>query len=96
MIDLEVVLPLILYVCLIVFVIFLISFIIKLHKTLNKVDNILDDCNRKMIKLDGVFSLIDNATDYASSISDKIVNTISNGINTLFRRKKGKKDNEQM
>lgn len=96
MIDLEVVLPAILYICLIVFVIVLISFIIKLHKTLNKVDDILEDCNRKLIKLDGVFNLIDSATDYASGLSDKIVNAISNGINALFRRKKGRKDDEQM
>lgn len=94
MIDLSVVLPAILYICLIVLVIILIVFVIRLIRTLNKVDDLLDDCNRKLIKLDGMFSLIDSATDYASSLSDKVISYISNGVNVLFRRKKGKKEDE--
>lgn len=94
MIDLEVVLPALLYICLIVLVIFVISFVIRLFRTLNKVDGILDDINRKLIKLDGVFDLIDHTTEYAAGISDKLVNSIKSGISYLFKRKKGRCEDE--
>ena len=54
MIDLEQLLPILLYISLIILVIFLIVLIIRLIKTLNRVDIILDDVNRKMIKVDGM------------------------------------------
>ena len=48
-----------------------------------------------MGKVDGVFNIIDKTADYASSISDKIINSISGFINALIKRKKGKKEDEQ-
>ena len=77
-VDLYEFLGLLLYVSLIVLVIIFIVLGIKLIKTLNKVDNVIEDVNVKMNKVDGVFDIIDKTTDYASSISDKIVNGISN------------------
>ncbi len=94
MIDLEAVLPILLYISLIVLVIFSIAFIIRLIGVLNKVDTILDDCNRKLIKLDGLFELIDHTTDYASNLSDKIVTSIANCVNFIFKRKKGRHEDE--
>ncbi len=94
MIDLEAVLPILLYISLIVLVIFLITFVIRLIKVLNKVDNILDDCSRKLIKLDGLFELIDHTTDYAANLSDKIVTSLANCVNFIFRRKKGRNEDE--
>ncbi len=94
MIDLEQLLPILLYISLIILVIFLIVLIIRLIKTLNRVDIILDDVNRKMIKVDGLFDIIDRTTDYASSISDKVISSISNAINFVFRRKRGNEDDE--
>lgn len=94
MIDLEAVLPILLYISLIVLVIFSITFIIRLIKVLNKVDTILDDCSRKLIKLDGLFELIDHTTDYAANLSDKIVTSVANCVNFIFRRKKGRNEDE--
>ena len=85
-------LPCILYVALIIFVIILTLLIIRLMKTLKKVDNILLDVDQKMKKVDGVFDLIDRNTDFANSMSDKIVNGISQFVNKIFKKKRGKID----
>lgn len=87
MVSIEECLIIFLYITLIVLVIFLIAFVIRLMKTLNKVDNILDDANRKMHKVDGLFDIIDHTTDYAASLSDKIINAVTIGINKLFNRR---------
>lgn len=87
-VDLNDVLAVALYIVLIILVITLIIFIIRLMRTLNKVDNILDDVNSKMERVDGVFTLIDQTTDYASSLSDRIINSISNFISSILKRKK--------
>ena len=80
---------------LIVLVIFLIGFVIKLINTVEKINGILDDVNRKLIKVDGLFDLIDKTTDYASNFSDKITSSISNAINKIFRRKKKGIDDDE-
>lgn len=95
MVDLETLLPILLYTGLLVLVIVLIVFIIKLIKTLEKVDVILDDTSKKLTKVDGLFELIDHTTDRAANISDKIVNGISNFVNFILRRKKGRKDEDE-
>jgi hypothetical protein len=47
-----------------------------------------------MSKVDGVFDIIDKTTDYASTISDKIVGAITNFISILFKKKKGNEEDE--
>ena len=89
-IDLKDVLPILLYIALIVLVIYLIIFVVRLLKTLNRVDVILDDVNHKLVKVDGVFDLIDHTTDAAAGLSDKIINGITSFINSIFARKKGR------
>ena len=88
-IELAELLPILLYVALITLVIALIVLVVKVINTLKKVDLILDDVNQKMVKVDGLFNVIDNMTDYAASLSDRIIGGITNFINLIFRRKKG-------
>ena len=94
-IDLNEFLLIVLYNLLIVLVIIFGILGIKLIKTLKKVDSVIDDVNEKMDKVDGVFSIIDKTTDYASSISDKIINSLASLINVLFKKKKGKDENDE-
>ena len=82
----------ILYISLIILVIVLIVLGIKAIGTLEKVDKVVDDINEKSSKLNGVFNIIDTTTDVVSGFSDSVVNVISSGIEKLFSRKKGKKD----
>ena len=88
-VDLNELLGITLYIVLIILVIIFIILGIKLIKTLSKVDNVIDDVNEKMNKVDGVFDIIDRTTDYAATISDKIVGGISSFVKVLFKRKKG-------
>lgn len=94
LVNLNELLTLILFVLLIVLVIIFIALGIKLIRTLKKVDEVIDDVNGKMNKVNGVFEIIDKTTDYASTISDKIINTLSNFVNVLLRKKKGNDDDE--
>ena len=93
-IELAELLPILLYIALIALVVALIVLVVKVINTLKKVDVILDDVNQKMVKVDGLFNVIDNMTDYAASISDKIIGGITNVINLIFRRRKGRDENE--
>lgn len=94
-IDVNTVLPVLLYFCLLILVIVFILLGIKLIRILTKVDLVLDDVNRKMNQVDGVFEMIDKTTDYASSISDRIIDMIAGLIGGIFRKKKGKDENEE-
>lgn len=94
MINLTEFLGILLYVSLIVLVIICIILGINLIKTLKKVDKVIDDVDVKMKKVNGVFDIIDKTTDYASSISDKIIGSISNFVGALLRKKKGNDEDE--
>lgn len=93
-IDVSAFLEIILYLLVITLVIIFIILGIRLINTLKKVDSVIDDVNVKMSKVDGVFNIIDRTTDYAATISDKVINGISNFIISLFRKKKGKDTDE--
>ena len=76
-----------------ILIVALIVLVIKMIKTLKKVDNVVNDIDEKQKKLDGLFDIVDGATDALSTISDKVVGTIVNGLVSLFSRKK-KEENE--
>lgn len=93
-INLNELLMIILLLLVIVLVTIFIVLGIKLIKTLKKVDNVIEDVNEKMNKVDGVFDIIDKTTDYAATISDKIVSGITNFVAMLFKKKKGNDNDE--
>ena len=66
---------------------------IKLIITMNKIENVVDDINNKVKSLNGLFSIIDYATDKLAMISDRFVDIISAVIKKIFVRKEDK-DNE--
>ena len=80
------------YLALIVLIIVLIVLGIKTIQTLGKVERVVDDISKKSSKLDGVFNIIDGATDMVAGFSDTIVNGITNGVEFIVNRKKGKKN----
>lgn len=82
-------LSIIFYILLIVLVIALIVLVINSIKTLSKVDRLVDDVTDKSRKLDGLFNIVDMATDAMVGISDTIVGFVTDGISRLFKRKKG-------
>jgi len=92
--DAGVLLPIIIYILLVVLIVFLIILCIRLIKTIDKMNNILDDVGRKLVKLDGLVNLIDRTTDFASSINDKIVSKVSGIVYKVFKKRREKSKDE--
>ena len=65
---------------------------IKLIITMNKVNLIVEDINKKIDSLDGLFSIIDMTTDKLAILSDRMVDGVTYLIKKIFRSKKGKED----
>lgn len=60
---------------------------IKLIITMNKIEVVVDDINKKVKTLDGFFSLVDTTTDKLAMLSDKFVDMTSSLVKKIFRRK---------
>jgi uncharacterized protein YoxC len=75
-------------------IILLIIISFKAIKALNKVQEVVDNVDKKVKTLNGVFEVIDIATDKLSLISDKIINGISGAIEKVFKNKKKKEKKE--
>ena len=98
MIDINTFLLMLLYLLGAALIVCLIVLSIKLINTITRVNDILDNVDNKMAKLDKAFNLIDVVTDNMALLSDKLVDGISNLIRKMFNKKKiGKEDeiNEQ-
>jgi len=87
--------PIILYVLLIILVIVLIVLVVRVLGTLKKVDQVVDDVNHKVSKLNGLFNAIDGATDTLTIMSNRVVSFIATGIEKLFTKKNKKKEDEE-
>lgn len=77
----------ILFVALIVLVIFCVIICIKLLYTVDKLNTILTDLEKKMKSVNGLFSAIDAVTDTMSAISDTIVSKALVVIDKFFKKK---------
>lgn len=86
------VLPIILYILGSILLIVLIILGIKMIVTMNKIESVVDDVDRKVKTLDDFFSIIDITTDKLSLLSDRVVDMISVIIGKLFKNKKRKDD----
>jgi len=65
---------------------------VKLIKTMNKIDLVVEDINKKVSSLEGLFSIIDMTTDKLSLLSDRMVEGITFVIKKLFKPKNRKED----
>ncbi len=86
------ILQVILYILGSILLIVLIILGIKLIITMNKIENVVDDINVKVNKLNGLFTVIDLTTDKLALLSDKLVDGISSIVRKVFSRKKRKDD----
>lgn len=89
-------LPIVIYFLIIAILVVGIILGIKLVSTLNRVDKVVEDTQRKMDSLNGIFSVIDFFTDKISALSDRLVDTISDFfVNKLFKKRRKKKIEER-
>ena len=82
------ILPIIIYILLIALIILLIIISVKAIKALDKVQLVVDDVDKKVKTLDGVFEFIDNATDRVSFLSDRIIGILVSAVDKLFKSNK--------
>ena len=78
----------IIYSLIAILLVVLIIFIIRLFSTLSRLNKTLDDVNEKVEKLNGLFNIIDNTTDYISVVSDKLIDKVTGLIDNFFSKKK--------
>ena len=89
------VLSIILYVLGSILLVVLIILGVKLIITMNKIENVVDDINKKVKSLDGLFSIIDVTADKLAMISDKVVDIIASFIRKIFRSNQEDYKNEK-
>ncbi|MCI8498349.1 MAG: hypothetical protein HFG33_03015 [Bacilli bacterium] len=87
---LELYLPIVIYVLLIILLIIGIILGMRIISAMDKIDAVLDNVQRKVNSLNGLFSVIDFTTDKISAFSDKVVDVISGFISKIGRRKNSK------
>lgn len=85
--ELKEIMPVILYILSSIVLVSLVVLIYKLIKTLEKVDNLVDDIHQKSQKLNFFFNLLEKI----EFINDKLVKTVITGVVNFFEKKGEKK-----
>ena len=88
------ILPIVIYILLIALIILLIILAAKSIKTLKKVDVIVDNVDKKVKSLDGVFEVIDFTSNKLSSGFEKVVGFISSSVEKVFKKNKKSEEDE--
>ena len=89
--------PIALYCLAIALTILLMVFIVKLMNTVDRVNRILDDIEKKSKSLNGLFQVIDGVNDTLSVFTDTIFSGVTSVIGMIFpkrKRKNKEKENE--
>ena len=89
------ILPIIIYMLLIVFLIICIVIGLKLIKTMNKVDQIVDNVEGKVNSLNGLFNIIDKTSLKIAGIYEKSTDLITKFINKMLSFKNKRKDEDE-
>ncbi len=84
-------LQIILYVLGAILMMMLIALTIKLMGTLNRINVVVDDINKKVKTLDGFFALVDYTTEKITSVSDKV----SSFATSIIRKISGNKEEDE-
>ncbi len=89
------VLPVVVYILSSILLVTLIILTIKVIITMNKIEKIVDNITVKIKTLDGVFSVIEIATNKFTSITDKVIDVITSLIQKVFNSKGKEKDKNE-
>lgn len=92
--SLNMIFPIILYILGSVLLVCVIVLIVKLIYTVDKTNEILDNVDRKVKTLDGLFNAIDMTTSTLSSIGDRLIDGIFNFFGKFSKKKKRKKEED--
>ena len=86
----QVYLPICIYILLIILLIIGIILGIRLIGAMDKVDAVIENVQGKVNSLNGLFSVIDFTTDKISLFTDRIVDTFTNLISRIGKKKESK------
>lgn len=86
-------LPVLMYSLLSVLIVVLIVLGIRLLETVNRVNKLLDDVEKKMDSMNGLFNVMDFVTTKATVLTDTIASTIIGAVSNLVKKRKQKKEN---
>ena len=89
------VLPVVVYILSSILLVTLIILTIKVIITMNKIEKIVDNITVKIKTLDGVFSVIEIATNKFTSITDKVIDVITSLIQKVFNSTGKEKDKNE-
>ena len=84
--------PILIYILLSILIVLLIVISIKVINTMNQVSDIVNDVDKKVKSLNGIFNIVDLFTDKLSSITEVISDSIVLFIKSVFKRNKNKKE----
>lgn len=85
-------LPVLVYSLLSVLIVVLIVLGIRLLETVNRVNKLLDDVEKKMDSMNGLFNVMDFVTTKATVLTDTIASTIIGAVSNLVKKRKQKKE----
>jgi uncharacterized protein YoxC len=85
-------LPVLMYSLLSVLIVVLIVLGIRLLETVNRVNKLLDDVEKKMDSMNGLFNVMDFVTTKATVLTDTIASTIMGAVSNLVKKRKQKKE----
>ena len=83
-------LPILIYILLCILIILLIVICVKVIKTINRVEEIVNDVDRKVKSLNNIFGIVDIITDKLSSITEAISDSVILFFKGLFKKRKKK------
>lgn len=92
---LQILLPIIIYILLIIILIVGIILGIKTIRAVDRMEQVVEDVNQKVKSLNSLFHIIDFTTDKLVSLSDVLVDKLSQIVTNLFFNKKKKSKKEE-
>ena len=84
--------PVLLYTAGIILLVVLIILGIRLIQILNKVDRVVDNVEEKVNSLNGVFDVVNKATDTLALVGESVVGTIAGFVSRIFNKKNKEED----
>lgn len=88
-------LPILIYILLCILIVLLIIICVKVIKAMNRVEEIIDDVDKKVKSLNGIFSIVDNVTDKLSALTEVISDSVVLLFKSIFKKNKKIERNEE-
>lgn len=92
--EMSLILGIITYIFTIILLIVAIIIGIRIIGLTDKAEKILDDVEKKVNSLNGIFNVVDKVALGMETIGNKITGTITNLISKVFKKKKEKEEDE--